>query len=448
MKKFLKFLLKIVGRTVIVAVSIYVPALFSVVLFFALKQTFAIGLVMLLTSLVIQFLVSRKDEHQFGWSQYRYLYDINDDVSEILEKIQNILFNLVKVASALGTFLLVYLNFSSQLNPLGKLGIVIFISLMIIFMVLLSFVEHKKNYEVLRRSLGLIVLLATIGFTYMTFGTQLVWIPFLVSVIFGELHGFEEIEDALSKKDLEDGFGSFLFSITLLLASIISTIIQFWSYIANVIISIWNFLVKVGTYELIIGKPVWVIVLILVSLAAIIYPAVFFTNKAYEKRECQKMEKEKAVKAAEEKKAKELKDAKDKEAERVASEKKWQEINDLAGVLKGRFANIDELTFIAVTSVKFNCLHKFSIKHLAGVYLNGYFTISKIKKQIVWDPTLTHVLNLYAYLYERNYEDDNLESISYVLDKLATYLSDYKEYVGYKEIKEQIQKTKIPVNWK
>ncbi len=435
MKNFFKGLL----RAVFVA---FIPAVFVAILLIALKQSFAIGLTMILTSLIIQFILSFKFESEFSWTEYTKFHLIGILPNEKFSRKLNILSNLVKVLSVLGLLHLVYLNFSEEFNPFGGLGMVITISLALICILFVLFKERIKDYEAVRGCLAVIIGFAILSFAYLLFGTQLIWIPLILAVVFGIFFaGFDEIDNIIKK---EGAVITFLISVLLLLTAIVSTIIQFWSPIVNFFVSIRDFIIMVLTYELISSIPVWVILLSAGFIAAFIFSARYAGKKKMEKIERSKLQKQNEERLAGEKRFKEEQKAANKEI----ADKKQRTIEEFSVKAKDESLDRDMITYLSdfVCEFGFGFLSKFSVDSLINIDLEKFFTISEIKKQIVWDPEFNNLLKMYGALYARTYQDDDLKKITAIFQKLADNLQ-YNQFVGYKVIKELIEETKIPVNW-
>lgn len=439
MKKFLK------GLLIAVAIA-FVPAVFIAVLLFALNQAFAIGLVLILALLIIQSMLCKKNADAFGWNEYEDFILKNRDGNYKFNLKLNILFNLTKVATVLGIFRLIYLNYSEILNPFGGLGITIFIALTTISILAVSLNKHIRSYEVIRGGLGIIVGLTIVGFVYMTFGTQLIWIPLGVLMIFGMLFGaFKEIEDVMDGKDAL----SILLPIIISIVTLISTIIQFWSYIAGFFSIIGSFIANVATYELIPSIPVWLMLLSAAFITIVILSAQYTGRKDREKRERLKLQNEKEAKAIEEKKIKDEQRASSEQADKTFKEETLKFIEALSISLKDRSAKKNEVVLLSSAVVKFgyNYLQLFTASALTDIALVQFFIVSELKQQIVWEADFEVVLKMYTALYTRNYEDCDLAKIIGQFEHLVSYINPYKELYGYPQFKDKIEETKIPVTW-
>lgn len=447
-----------VVKTILKVISVvFLPTIFIGILLFALNQSFGVGLTVIVSSLVVQFMLSRKYRDSFHWNTYEHFrfWGLTGEIK--FYKTLNILFNATKVATVLGILRLVYLNYSEILNPFGSLGITIFVCLTIIGILIISLSSYNRRgnylraYEKVRGNLAIVVVLMVVSFVYLTFGTQLIWIPFLAMLAFSLFDGCGEIEEVLNIDENNLHIGSLL---VILLTAIISSTIQFWDGIANFFMTIWAFLVKVGMYEFIPGGYVWVVFLVIAVLAIIIILARYQGRRDRAKREYLRIQNETKEILAKEKlqreeqsKDRKIREEEEKQKEKLFVEKTWKEIAALEEVLEKRDITMKELLHISSVYSRFDCLSRFKVKHLTAIPLKDYFVISLVKKQIVWPASFTSLINMYGFLYSKNYYDGDLKLIISILNDLLTYLGEYKEFTGYKEMEKLIQKTEIPLTW-
>jgi hypothetical protein len=423
---------------------IFLTALFIAVVLFALTQSFGVGLVIILGALIVHFLLGYNYPKSFFWGEYRGLSLAGYSNKEKFSKTLNIVFNLVKVLTALSVFRLIYINYSETLNHFGGIAITLIVVLAVILILIMSLNRDERDYRLVRGSLAVLVGLVIISFACMTFGTQLIWIPFVVSLIFGLMFGaFNEIGEIFLGKKKGDHIAISLL-IILFLVSIVSTVIQFWSSIVSFFVNVWTIIVAIFSFKLIAGLPLWSVFLIIIALATLYYISLYLIRKSNTKKQLLANE----AKKAEEKRLKAEKEAEEKKNKDLAIENKWKEINALAISLKEKTATVDDLIFIARTCVvdRFDCLHKFSVKSLTAVSLDNLYIISDVKKQIVWKQDFLNILCLYSDLYGKNYQDEDLKSIITVFDSSLKHLSKYQDYDGYKGIIKKISETGIPAS--
>ena len=239
MKEFVKVFLRGVAL-------VLVPAMFIIALFFALNQSFGISLTIIISLFIVQLLLSKKYKESFQWIRYK-----NFNFQELTEegkfyKSLNILFNATKILSVLGVLELVYINYSEILNPFGGLGVAILVCLAIIGILIISLSGRNKhgvclqNYQIVRGCFAVVTMMLIVSFVYLTFGTQLIWVIFLAMLSFAFFSGNREIEEGFNIEEDKLSFCSFAAT---LIVAIVSTIIQFWSYISNFFSIIGNFIV-------------------------------------------------------------------------------------------------------------------------------------------------------------------------------------------------------------
>ncbi|MFZ4632333.1 MAG: hypothetical protein ACOYL8_04005 [Patescibacteria group bacterium] len=454
----IKLLFKGLSRAVVIA---FVPAVFIAILVIAINQTFAVGLIAIVSSLIIQLTLRRKAGDKFAWSKYLCFSYRGFTKDEMDKKTFNILFNLARVLTIFGLFYLIYVNYSEILNPFGIIGVLLLVSLMIIAVLSLSFNRLIRKYQAIRGILATLVGLTIICFVYMTFKTQLIWVLLIPAIMFSAFDGFIEIEKAWVKKDVFVGIsiaGTFL-------SAIVSTTIEFWSYIASFFIVIGNFIaevcsdianflaiignliVKVGAYEFFPSGQVWKVVLVLGVGYALVFLVRYLGKKDRAKKEFLKLQEEKAKKAAEEKRVKDEEKRLSDAAKKALQENLYKTIDELARLAEQSTLGLSNLVILskAVNEFGFGFLDKFSVDSLVGIELEKFFTVSDIKQQIVWEPDFELVMKMYAALYARNYKDNDLAKIIRRFENLVTYLRPYEHYSSYKLIAAKVGETSIPL---
>ncbi|MFZ4648368.1 MAG: hypothetical protein ACOYMB_01890 [Patescibacteria group bacterium] len=415
-----------------IILSLFWPAVYSAVLFNALYQTFAIGLTMLFASLIILGIICLKSKKYYTWSEYSSLSFDNYTFDGKILKAKNIIYNLIKIAISLGVLRLIYLNFSALFNPFGSLGISISISVTLILIILLSFSRNFGPYEKLRLYLGIVVGLSIIIFTYLVFGTQLIWIPFVLSIIFGLLFGgFNDIDN-------KEHIVSVIMPILLLLTAITSTAIQFWNGIGNFFAIIWKFIVRVGTFELAPALSIWLILLTLTILIGMYLLIRGYTRIQNRKAEALKVKKEKEEKAIKEKAERETENTKRNDLAVKKVEERRAFIEKMISTIE-----IDGEDYIKlILAIKEEgAYERFTVQLLTSIELKNYFTPSTVKKQIVWPDSFKNVLEFYNTIYKRNFVDKDLELIVTRLKELSEFLSSYSNYNGFDQITKIINDT-------
>lgn len=440
MKKFFE------GIFAILAV-IFVPAVFIAALWFALSQSFGVGITIVITSLIIQIILSRKNRELFGWKEYDGFNFKDSEVEERRCKILNILFNATKVATVLGIFGLIYFNYFDILHLFDETEITISICWGIIFILLISLNKRIGSYQKVRASLATIVLITIVSFACFTFGTQLIWLSLVALIIFGVLAGTRELDKILKT---EDNNLIFFLSVIIFITAIVSTIIQFWPNTVacdstEVLLdfsAIGHFIVKIFSYELIPGSSVLFIVLSAFVVIGLLILARYFKKREEAKNEAKYKE---SQKRADERKKEEEREAKELlEKERI--QKYNDTIKDISTRIQGRSLDSDQLAYVALASKSVYVLNAFSMDKFTGVPLQNFLIISKLKKKIVWKESFNNILDLYAVLYSRSYNDDNLSLIIERIEELSEFLEQYQDFDGYSAFLKKIKETGIPVS--
>lgn len=440
MKKVLVFLLRVI-------LTLVVPAIFVGLIIFALQQSFAVGLVILLGSIVVQVILANKFEDEFSFGEFKSLSFEEHTEDECRSKRLNILFNLTKIASVLAFLQLIRVNYPST-NPFGNLGLAIVISVISIGLLITIFKKRGSSYSTLRTCLVLIVVCLISTFFYLYFGTQLLWALLALFVVSAFLFdGFEELEDKFGLPDFSFIVSS---SIIFVLTAIVSTIIQYWRGISGFFIKFWelisNFFIKFNIE--IWGLSVWFWLLGLIVLLAIW----FFIVKLIKRQRSRKEAKAKMIKEEEEKqkrlKAKKEEEEKQKKIEEEKTEKKMQRLQDIISSLKERSLSLEDLVYLAKNSHQINIDgHLDTLTKV--IKWEEFFQISQLKRQIVWSPGLEDVLSFVSALYGKSYKDEELKLILGSLKNLYEITSPYPEFRGFNQLNSLFEKTtsEIPRAW-
>jgi hypothetical protein len=438
MKKILVFLLRVI-------LTLIVPAIFVGLIIFALQQSFAVGLVILLGSIVVQVILANKFEDEFSFGEFKSLSFEEHTEDECRSKRLNILFNLTKIASVLAFLQLIRVNYPST-NPFGDLGLVILISVISILLLITIFKKRGSSYSTLRTCLVLIVVGLISTFFYLYFGTQLLWALLALFVVSAFLFdGFEELEDKFGLSDISFIVSS---SIIFVLTAIVSTIIQYWRGISGFFIKFWevisNFFIKFNVEFW--GLSVWFWLLGLIVLMAIW----FFIVKLIKRQRSRKEAKAKMIKEEEEKqkrlKAKKEEEEKQKKAEEEAEKKRIEKLQNILNSLEKGIAP-EDLIYLAKNrlSIKLDSYPESLIK----VNWEEFFQISELKRQIVWQPELEDVLFFFGSLYGKSYKDEELKLILGSLKNLYEIIAPYPEFTGMNKLNNLFEKTtpEIPRTW-
>ena len=192
----------------------------ATVAIFAFNQNFGVGLVIMLGLVVVQLIASMKisdlEWNEFSSFNFR---DMGPDYK--VGARFNIIFNLTRVGTIISSLAFLFKS-GFEINPFGGLGLTISIVISVIALVLfLSISDLNHNYEYVRGLLAVLAIVLLLVFSYLYFGTQLIWIPALLILVFSYSKCFYELDDG------EYGPFAFLAPILLGLTSVISTVIQF-----------------------------------------------------------------------------------------------------------------------------------------------------------------------------------------------------------------------------
>lgn len=411
----------------ITVATVFLPALFIAMMFLALTQSFSIAVVILISLIIVQTILSKKYDI-FSWDEYSDLSFKSGECSkeEIRSKALNIMFNLSRLAALFFFMWLIVINYKYT-NYFGNLGYAISISLTFILALIYILKRGRYSYENLRGILTLITTVAIGIFTYLYFGTQLIWFAGLFQMIlcFVFLAGF----DIEKKFKLEDySFGSVTLAV-LILTSIVSTIIQFWGNICDLMIRFWSHVVTISLYQLIPGLDMYLMVLETLGFGLVIYLIISYAKR----REARKVAYAKLLQEEAEKKERKEKEATEREEKKKAEENRISEIKaGLKTIIEqaqtGTIIN-NQLAYLAFNR---NYLEsELPIKSLANISLKDAFQISTLKQHITWHHDLEDVLIFINSLYAKSYKDEELEQLIKLLRNLYTFLLSYHDYLGY-----------------
>lgn len=414
MKKIVKFAL----RTIVV---LLVPAIFTGVSVFAISQSFLIGLIVLLSSSAIQIILAKKFSEQFAWAEYDYL-DFSRERYLAFERMSawiNLLMNFVKVGTIGSIFYLLLQHFPT--NPFGRTGWIVTLSLSAITLVIFMIKRTDGSYIKLRLVMSVVVAIGIVAGSYLYFGTQVIWLILLLSIVFGLMNGFKELGDIISD-DIPAMF-SILLSASLLLTAIVSTIYQFRQAISDF------------SYYLFVGNNIdFTIVLQAIGLIAVI--AVILLSVKYYRR--WKVRKLRELNRKQEAEAAAKAKAQREEQERAITNNL---LNIIATLESGDVLSNDKLVYLAQNLRSLNG-SKLAIEPLTKVEWSGFFTISNVKKQIVWDHRLADVITLFNGLYNKSYNDKELRAITRSINALCRFVDNYKDFAGYEAFNDVLARAK------
>lgn len=387
---------KSVFSRVLEALTTLSPLLLSLaVIIFAFSQDFGIGLVILLGLVAIQLIIALKAEKlDLAWDGYNQFGFRSLWWAGQRSKRLNIVFNFTRVITIISVLI-----FSPQsglgTNPLG--GLVVTISMVLAFVCFVYFAISYANlldYELIRGFAAIIILISLASCSYFYFGTLLIWLPALLSLVFCYSKGCIELDDCK-----EDGNFSYYYAL-LLSVSAISTIIQFWLEISNCFGKCFEGIMGFLTIK-IFYVPIWVYLSVLILW--LIYR--WIVN----------------VRA-------------DVLAERVRNAKLKEELArqdrdryNHAQSLKSTGANNkNDILFLQWCYERKEYFSKLEIaKALVSADLfDSFVTVSEIKKKIVFEPKIKDILNMYNYLFLKISDDKVLKAMTDNIKYLSSRLSD------------------------
>lgn len=394
------------------------------IIMFAFKQSFGIGLVIMLGLIAVQLIFSMTTD-SLKWNEFRDLNFSRSWENERGSKKINIVFNLTRVGTFVSALVFLF-KAEVETNPFGGLGLSIAIVVTIIGLLIFLFKSYYEDYKLFRGSLaiGLIVLL--IVFSYLYFGTQLIWLPVLFSLAISYSKMFWELD----KKEYSEF--AILLPILLALTSISSTTIQFWREILDWVSGVFNFIVKVIvsilTFELIYVQ-LWVILSALIACFIISK-----TIKAIVKKSAEKAAYLIEVAEENERKEKIAKEKKEKEATMASK------ANALKNLAAGASVSQDDVLFVIEKPNYFYQEEIAKILTHARLF-NSFVVVSNVKKQIFYQPRLSTTLELFNDSFKKVTNDEILNGLIAVIDELVEETTKAKPYKGADELLTTISNT-------
>lgn len=385
------------------------------IIMFAFAQTFGIGLVIMLGLVVIQLIFGTPDDLSWGkFKKFDFGYLPEDDKNC---KWLNIYFNLARVATIIST--MAFLSKSEiMVNNFGDLGITIAIVVYIIALILLFAIRDPNNYEYVRGALTILVIILAIIFFYLYFQTQLVWIlVFLIwSLSFGD--GFQELDNETH------GVFCVFTPVSLGVASIVSTIIQFWEEISSFLSNILTVLSALNSFFFSLKLffiPIWELLLIFIIAIVILKIIKALIKKRNELRKKAEEEKENFLAAQR------LENLKNNEKSRAMSL-----LNCSDAVI---FKN--DILFVVENNNLFSKAGAAQILTRAELF-DSFVEVSDIKKQIVYSDKLKMVLEVCNTLYNQLYDDKIINNLADVICDFRIKVRKFASYKGAAELLAQI----------
>lgn len=431
MKKFFYF-----SREAVIA-SLW-PVSFIFLLVWSFKVISPVtGLLILLGSFLLQLAVSKMRlasktnlpvwdwGHFDKFTDHRLPYLGGDGIITLMT---NIIFNVLKVATVVCVVLFIYLKF--PVNYLTQTGLILSIFVLVVVMLLMS-KQHLHSYREARAYFGVISLACLIALTYITYKSQLIWIPLLLAVVMSSYKGFEEVGDIFRSKLHWHKIILTALSIT----AVVSTVHQFFDQIRNVFIGLFIWVKELPSVVMNFimtpeAAPLGIGFIILFSAVALIF-LTRSTLRSIKENSEQKIATEIANKRALEKMALE--------------EKISKQFNDL---LNCNFTDankpftLNDLLFIINNKPylrrNWNSYKVALYQRLSKTNLIFFLQISHEKKQIVFDSHSPEIYSFYNEVYCDCYDDQILIGLGGVIQNLADFIKPLENYKGFSEIRKII----------
>jgi hypothetical protein len=421
-----------------------IPAILVGLLVFAFSQTFAVALVIMISILIVEIILAHGfNEVKFSWDYYSGLDFSFSDKHELITlelptQGTNILFNLTKVLTILAILGLSYIHYP-KINPISDLLIAIVASVLVIFL-LLFIVKSRKgyggSYVKIRLALGMIVAICLLSFTYFYFGTQLIWLSFLLTFFFALFDGFKEI---IKRTKVDEKIFIFVLLGASLLTAIVSTIFQFWGFLVK---TFWFCVVFLEHHLM----PA-LIILSLITFFFILRKLRMRKLGISQKKIADEKQRAEREKEAEREKGARLAKEEELEAKNVLRDHISQKLMEINKSLQSGEIDKEQLIFLAEHKDLFK--NKVPIGSLK-VDLREFVKISKLKNKITWDNNLENVLVFLGRLAARSYDDDELNFIVNQVKVLCDFVSQYSGFLAYDNFKYMIRRAtqNIPYsNW-
>lgn len=460
--------------------AILTSLLLIAIIIFAMKQESMLSLAILLSIVVLQMFLSNKKFPIFAWDmmlkvQFKACADaskvktIKENKKEFLRFLLNSLFNGVKLFSFLCILYIAIRDYKDMLNPFGLIGMII--TFLFLFKIFFFRIKNylKKIRSIKKQVLGLsrveefgfvettqhfispvkglyekIMRLFIIIFLYLTFGTSLIWLVILGSMVYFFFSGtFKEFRKKVNESKI---FADKILMCGIISVLVSSLIIQFRAMLSDFFYLLKNVFLDFFTIEIFNGFYVWTIALVLLLMLVSIM-VIIMVHKD-KKNERKKMEEQRI----------ENEKRKMEKEERLARKEGLRKENSvyIANLEKGlqifkRGALIEEVIGLAkrASVVDFEGVEKLNVKSLTKPRLISLLQISNIKQKIVWNSSdLNNVIKMFEYLYKKNYDDVNLLFIVALFDNFIEDLEPYRGYVGYNKILNSLKGVTIPFNKK
>lgn len=387
----------------------------AAMIIFAFNQNFGVGLVIMLGLVVVQLILSIAVSN-LKWDEFSDFDFSRMSSDSKVGKRFNIVFNLTRVGTIISSLAFLFQS-DLQINPFGGLGITISIVVAVIAVLsFLSFINfYDSPYKYVRGILSVLALIPLLVFSYLYFGTQLIWIPLFLSLAFSYSKGLMELEGEKYQ------VLTILTPVLLTITSLISTIIQFYQEIVSWFLEsldvISGIIVSFLTLE-IFFIPLWLYLLVFVVIFTIIKVAKWSAKKSAAK---------KAYLAKLAEKAKEKEDKAKEEAERKANLK--AKANSLLAIGANDVYSKENFIFLLENANQFFLEDSAIIWTRANLF-SFFVTVSVIKEQIFYEQKLYDILDKFNYLYLGVKDDKILDGLISVISNLTEEVTKVSSFNG------------------
>ncbi len=429
-----------------IGAALFLPAFLTALAVTALNQPFETALILLGICLACFYVFEGFEVLSWSKTSIAQMFArLGHSRGFFQQALTNTSFNLAKLVLMLIFFLLIEREW--VLNPFGMIGwaITMLASMISIAFLIKKDLASKDDYSLLRieriikNSLAIIVFIFLLSFTHLSFGQGIIWIPVALSVFFSfVLRGF----DGIWEQVLDEADESIIKRLRLVVP-ILLTIVALISYIPGFINELEGIMPVVVGY-LIESDPLLPFVLLVII---IIFLIAYYIKKSKreaikEARRILKLEREHQLRV--EKNILELARAEFEMGEKRKAIAKT--IDFIKSILENKDISQEELTILALNPEYFTLLQNESnnieeiIEMVTNIPLQKFITISKVKEQIVWDPSvLDGLLKIYATLYSESYNDSYLHLLIYHVNKLQEFIDIYRSFYGYEKLVERIK---------
>jgi len=453
MKKFFGFF-----REIMLAFALPILLVFVLVLAFETSNPL-MGLAIILASFIFQDVATSgwlrsntgcNHSDRFSWKYFKEFSEYDRPYLSgygLVVLSANIMYNLLKVATVICTIIFISSRFKVEINEFNPIILIIAVFVSIVAMLGMS-KRRLYDYQTVKAFLGFIVLVSLIFLTAITYGSQLIWVPFILVVVVIRYNGFAQLKDLLG---IKWNTAPIIFSI-FLLAAIVSTITQYsvqignffseiFTWIGNIPNQIIEFILSPSAYPWLIGF------IILFVLAVVIFLGRIIIVEIRVKKE------NKLLAQAKEKKALEEKEKKDAISKRFADllmygcgpypETNWV-LDDVLFVIdnyKSKFISQNQATadLIAWSLTRVD---------LARCLIAS---VSEKKNQIIFRPETKEIIDFFNEYYAKSHDDKTLKGLENSIESFSRYLNQktLKSYKGVEELKNIIAKrcSSFPINF-